>query len=119
MKQMINLGFAERRKAADEAKKRLLEKLAPALKTDTPEALARRAEKAATAAARDERRAERDRIKQETAAREKAEAEARAEAEATATALARETDAERLALLEVERKAERDRRYAARKGRKK
>jgi hypothetical protein len=119
MKQMINLGFAERRKAASDAKKRLLEKVAPALKPDTPEALAKRAERAVAAEARDKRRAERELLKKETEAREKAEAEARAAAELAATALAKQEEAERLALAEAESKAERDRRYAARKNRKK
>lgn len=106
MKQTIDPGFAERRKAANEAKKRLLEKVAPALRPDTPEAVARRAEKVATAAAREQRRIERDRLKVEAAEREKAAAAERAEAEAAA-----------IAAQEAERKAERDRRYAARKAR--
>jgi hypothetical protein len=118
MKQKIDLGFAERRSAAGEAKRRLLEKVAPALKPDTPEALARRAERAAAAEARENRAAERLRLKQETAAREKAEAESRAAAEALAAAAATEDEADRLARLAADSKAERDRRYAARKERK-
>jgi Family of unknown function (DUF6481) len=117
MKRSIDLGFAERRKAADEAKKKLLAKVAPALKTDTPEALAKRAEKAALAAERDVRRAERERVKRETAEREKIEAEARAKAEAEAAALAKIAEAEQEVREAAERKAERDKRYAARKAR--
>jgi hypothetical protein len=117
MKRSVDADFAERRKAADDAKKRLLEKVAPALKPDTPEALAKRAEKVAAAEARERRREERDRLRRETAEREAAEAVARAEAEAKALALAKGAEAERLAVDELERKSERDRRYAARKAR--
>jgi len=118
MKQTIDMGFAERRKAASDAKTRLLEKVAHALKPDTPEALARRAEKVAAAEARDKRRAERDRLKQEAAERERNEAMTRAEAISAAAALAKETEAKRLVVDEAQSKAERDRRYAARKARK-
>jgi Family of unknown function (DUF6481) len=118
MKQSIDLDFAERRKAANEAKKRTLAKVAPALSPDTPEALAKRAERVAAAEARERRREERDRLKREAAEREKAEAARRVEAEAAALALEKGTAAERLAIDEAERKAERDRRYAARKARK-
>jgi uncharacterized protein DUF6481 len=118
MKQTIDLGFAERRKAASEAKKRLLEKVAPGLNQDTPEASARRAERAVAGAARDVRRTERDRLKQETAAREKADAQSRAEAEKSAAASATAAEAERQAQADAEAKAERDRRYAARQARK-
>ena len=100
-------GFADRRKAAEEAKKLLLKKFESAPKPDDPEMIAKRAEREALAAAREARRIEREQEKQEQAIREKAEAEARAEAEATAKAAA-----------EAEAKAERDRRYAARKARK-
>jgi len=100
-------GFADRRKAAEEAKKLLLKKFESAPKPDDPEMIAKRAEREALAAARETRRIEREREKQEQAAREKIEAAARAEAEAAAKA-AREAEA----------KAERDRRYAARKARK-
>lgn len=100
-------GFADRRKAAEEAKKLLLKKFESAPKPDDPEMIAKRAEREALAAAREARRIEREQEKQEQAIREKAEAEARAEAEATAKAEA-----------EAEAKAERDRRYAARKARK-
>jgi hypothetical protein len=118
MKQTIDVGFAARRKAASDAKKRVLEKVAPALKQDAPEALARRAEQVAIAAAREQRRAEREKLKLEAAEREKADAAARAELEASATAAASGAEAERLAAEAIERKAERDRRYAARKARK-
>jgi glycine/D-amino acid oxidase-like deaminating enzyme len=118
MKRSIELDFAERRKAANDAKKRLLEKLAPALEPNAPDALVRRAEKVAAAEARDRRREERDRLKREAAEREKAEAVTRAEAEAATLILAKGAEAERLAAEELERKSERDRRYAARKARK-
>jgi len=118
MKQSIDLDFAERRKAANDAKKRLLEKVGFALKPDTPEALVRRAEKVAAAEARDRRREERDRLRREAAERDRAEAVTRAEAEAAALTLAKGAEAERLVADESERKSERDRRYAARKARK-
>jgi len=100
-------GFADRRKAAEEAKKLLLKKFESAPKPDDPEMIAKRAEREALAAAREARRIEREQEKQEQAIRQKAEAEARAEAEAAAKAAK-----------EAEAKAERDRRYAARKARK-
>jgi uncharacterized protein DUF6481 len=116
MKGTIDLGFAERRQRATDAKRRLLEKLAPRLQ-DTPEASAKREARAVTGAARDERRAERDRLKQERADREKADAQAKAEAELSAASLAREAELNRQAQTEAAGKAERDRRYAARQAR--
>ena len=118
MKQPFDVDFAARRKAAQDAKNRVLEKVAPALKPDTPEALARRAERVAAAEARDRKREERDRLKRETAEREKADAAKLTEAEATALTSAKGAEAERLAIDEAARKMERDRRYAARKARK-
>ena len=63
--------FAERLKTAAAAKKQLLEKLKSAPKPDDPEVMARRAEKAAAAAAKAADRAERERLKQEAAARQR------------------------------------------------
>ena len=118
MKQPIDMGFAERRKASTEAKLKLLKKLEPAIKADTPEAQAKRAERAALGAAREDRRAERERERREKAEREKVEAAARAEAEAAEKAAAEAAEADRLIALQAAQKAERDRRYAARKQRK-
>ncbi|MFA1626871.1 DUF6481 family protein [Rhizobium mongolense] len=116
--------FANRRKAANEAKQHLLDKLKAAPKADDPEMVARRAERRATAEARELRRAERVKSKQEEAERNLAAAAALADAanaEARAKAEERETqERERIARVisdEADRKAERDRRYAARKAR--
>ncbi|MBD8554249.1 hypothetical protein IFT84_06880 [Rhizobium sp. CFBP 8762] len=117
-------GFADRRKASDEAKKKLLSKFAAAPKADDPALAAKLAERQAIADAREARRAERERQKAEEHARQLAEAAAltaAAEAEAKAAAEAHENEAkDRIARViadEAERKAERDRRYAARKAR--
>jgi hypothetical protein len=117
-------GFAERRKAAAEAKKLLLKKFETAPKADDPEMVAKRLEREAIAAARELRRAEREQLKQEARERQLAEAAAQTEAATAAErqeAEAREAAAkDRIARViadEAERKAERDRRYAARKAR--
>lgn len=112
--------FADRRKAAAEAKQLLLKKFEKAPKPTDPEVQAKRAEREAIAAARAARQAERERVKQEERDRQLAEAAAVAEAaEAAAKALQAESS-NRIARViadEAERKAERDRRYAARKAR--
>lgn len=123
--------FHERRNAANEAKKALLERFKARPADDDPEVLARKAERQAILEARAIREAEKARLKQEKLAREAAEkaareaaaAEARriAEEAAAAEAKAREAEEnERIARLladEAERKAKRDARYAARKAR--
>jgi len=118
MRSLKEADFAERRKSADAAKKQLLEKLKSAPKPDDPEVVARRAEKAAQAAAREAQRAERRLAKQAELERQKAEEAARVEAEAARAKAEAEAEAERAVALLAEQKAERDRRYAARKGRK-
>ncbi|PZM10736.1 DUF6481 family protein [Rhizobium tubonense] len=124
MRHVNDNGFAERRKAAAEAKKLLLKKFETAPKADDPEMVAKRAEREAISAARELRRAERERLKQEANERQLAEAAALTEAATAAEradAEARESAAkDRIARViadEAERKAERDRRYAARKAR--
>ncbi|RUU06063.1 hypothetical protein EOD23_14510 [Mesorhizobium sp. USDA-HM6] len=121
----------ERRNAANEAKKALLERFKAKPAADDPAVLARQAERKAILAARAIREAEKARLKQEKLAREaaeKAEREAAAEAAriaaeeaAAAEAKIREAEEnERIARLladEAERKAKRDARYAARKAR--
>lgn len=108
----------ERRAAAAEARKLLLKKFDSAPKADDPEVVAKRLEREAIAAAREARKAERDRLAEEERLRKLAEAEAIAQA-AAAEADARAAEANnriaRVVLDEAERKAERDRRYAARK----
>ena len=58
MRHVNDNGFAERRKAAAEAKKLLLKKFETAPKADDPEMVAKRAEREAISAARELRRAE-------------------------------------------------------------
>jgi hypothetical protein len=117
MKNLRETDFAERRKAAAEAKKQLLDKLSPSIKADSPELQAKLAEKAAIAAAREARRIERERAKKEEAERKLAEETARAAAEAAERETREREEAERAIAEAAERKAERDRRYAARKNR--
>ena len=121
----------ERRNAANEAKKALLERFKARPAADDPQVLARQAERKAILEARARREAEKQRLRQEKlareaaerAAREAAEEAARREAEAKAAEEARLRDAEeneriaRLLADEAERKAKRDARYAARKAR--
>ncbi|BCG91810.1 hypothetical protein MesoLj131a_06740 [Mesorhizobium sp. 131-2-1] len=121
----------ERRNAANEAKRALLERFKSKPAADDPAVLARQAERKAILEARAIREAEKAKLKQEKLAREaaeKAEREAAAEAariaaEEAAAAEAKIRDAEenerisRLLADEAERKAKRDARYAARKAR--
>ena len=121
----------ERRNAANEAKKALLERFKAKPAADDPVVLARQAERKAILEARAIRDAEKARLKQEKLAREAAEKAEReaiaeaarlaAEAAAAEEARRREADeAERIALEladEAARKAKRDARYAARKAR--
>lgn len=125
MKRRDDSSFADRRKTADSAKKALLEKFSAAPKADDPAVQERLAARQAVAEAREARRAERDALK--IAERERLAAEAEAAA-AEAGRLEREEAEAREAKLnesiarvmadEAARKAERDRRYAARKARK-
>lgn len=114
----------DRRKGATDAKAALLEKFRAA--QNDPDREAKQAERVAVAAAREERRTERERLKAEEQERLKLEeAERIAAQEAAARAEADEREAaekSRIAQLveyEAARKAERDRRYAARKARQK
>jgi hypothetical protein len=110
--------LAERRAAAAEAKKLLLKKFDSAPKPSDPEMLAKRAEREAIAAAREARRAEKERLAQEKLARKQAEVEALAQAaleQAEAAKVEANRHVARVVADEAERKAERDRRYAARK----
>ncbi|MEI5680003.1 hypothetical protein G6N74_29030 [Mesorhizobium sp. CGMCC 1.15528] len=123
--------FSERRNAANEARKALLNRFKARPAEDDPEVLARKAERQAILEAREKRNAEKEKLKQERLAREaieKAEREAAAEAariaaEEAAAAEAKIREAEetdritRVLADEAERKAKRDARYAARKAR--
>src|ERR1700760_902234 len=98
--------FADRQKAALEARKAILNKFRAQPGPDDPAVKARQAEREALAATRAEAKAAR---REEEAAAEAAAKLAREKEEAAA----------REAALEAERKAARDARYAARKKRKK
>lgn len=121
----------ERRNAANEAKKALLERFKAKPADDDPAVQARKAERQAILEARAIREAEKARLRQERLereARERAEREAAAEAARLAAEQAAAEEAkrkeadenERIARLladEAARKAKRDARYAARKQR--
>ena len=107
------VSFADRQKAAQQAKKDLLNKFRAQPGPDDPEVAKRRAEREAIAANRERAKQERDAAKAEEKRRE----EEAAAAEAARIAREREEEAQRLAALEAEQKAKRDARYAARKDR--
>src|ERR1700731_3775666 len=106
--------FADRQKAAQEARQNILNKFRSQPGVDDPAVAQRRAEREALAAERAKAKLAREAAKAEQHRREQ---EAAAEA---AARLVREKEeaAAREAALEVERKAARDARYAARKKRK-
>jgi hypothetical protein len=104
--------FADRQKAAQQARQNILNKFKAQPSPDDPEVKQRQAEREAQAAARAKAKEAREAAKAEQKARE---AEAAAEA-AAQLARDKEEEAARLAALEAEQKAKRDARYAARKG---
>lgn len=115
---------ADRRAASASAKAALLNAFRVARVSADPAKIARRAERAAIAAARNERRVERERVKLEERNHmetEAAERQAALEASAAAETKARETAEKarigRVIADEAARKTERDRRYANRKAR--
>lgn len=123
--------FNERRNAAGDARKALLDKFKTRPTADDPKVLAKQAERKAVLEARAIREAEKERLKQERLAREAKERAEREAAEAEARRIAEEAaheeatrreseENERIARVladEAERKAKRDARYAARKAR--
>ena len=104
---------SDRAKASAEAKQAILAKFRAAPKADDPELQQRLAERKTIAEARDARLAERKAAKEAEEARLRAEKLA---AEVAEAARLKEEAAQRRAL-EVEQKAARDARYAARKAR--
>lgn len=102
--------FVERQQSAAKAKKAMLEKFKAAPKMDDPELVAKRLEKAALAEAKAER--------QRAARAEKAELARLAKEAAAQEAADKAAASKPKERTEAERKAERDRRYAARKARK-
>ncbi|OWO92302.1 MULTISPECIES: DUF6481 family protein [Rhizobium] len=120
MKHQSDNSFSERRKSAESARRQLIAKFESAPKPTDPVMQERLAAREAVASARTARRAERDAMKavendrllrEAAALAEVAEAHHRAEAEA------RQLEANNRVTDEAARKAERDRRYAARKAR--
>jgi Family of unknown function (DUF6481) len=107
--------FADRQKAAREARQNLLNKFRTQPGPDDPEVIKRRAEREAIAVKREQARQAREAALAEQKLRE----EEAAAAEAARIAREKEETAARLAALEVEQKAKRDARYAARKGKRK
>src|SRR5262245_54865516 len=104
-------GFADRQKAALQARQNILNKFRAQPGADDPEVKRRQAEREAIAEARAKAKEAKEAAKAEQA---RLEAEAAA-AEAARIAREKEEEAERLAALEAEQKAKRDARYAARK----
>ena len=107
--------FADRQKAAQDARKDILNKFRAQPGPDDPAVKQRQAEREAQAAQRAKAKEVRD---AEKAERKRLEAEAAAQ-EAVRLAREKEEAAAREVELEAERKAARDARYAARKKRKK
>ena len=121
MKNMNRNDLADRRKAADDAKQKLLDRFKTAPKADDPKMLAIRAERKAITEAREKRRIER--VEQQRLVAIEAEKQAILDAEKAAAEIKALEEQKRieadLAVAEAaERKAERDRRYAARRARK-
>jgi hypothetical protein len=107
--------YADRQKAAQQARQEILNKFRTKPGPDDPAMMQRRAEREAQAAARAKAREAREAAKAEE---KRLEAEAAAAA-AAELARAKEEETVRELALEAERKAARDARYAARKKRKK
>jgi hypothetical protein len=105
--------FNDRAKASAEAKQAILAKFRTAPKADDPELQKRLAERKAIAEAREARTAERKAAKEAEEARIRAEKLAAEAAEAQRL----KEEAARRRQLEIEQKAARDARYAARKAR--
>jgi hypothetical protein len=108
-------GFADRQKAAQQAKQAILEKFRAQPGPDDPAVKQRQAEREAQASARAQAKEAREAEK----AAKKAEDERLAAEAAAQLAREKEEAAAREAALEAERKAARDARYAARKKKRK
>lgn len=120
MKNARNDELSDRRAAAAGAKAALLNAYRSARTTAEPTTMAKRAERMAIAAAREERRLERERVKiaeSERLVTEEAEKLEAVAAEAEARDMREKSLIARVIVDEAARKAERDRRYASRKAR--
>ena len=112
--------FKDRREAAADAKKALVERFKARPPADDPAVLARAAERRAIQEARELRQADRARLRAEEEAAKAREDEARKAAEEQAALEAAAKAAEQAArdeAIRAERKAARDAKYAARKAR--
>lgn len=117
MKRPKEMDFVERRSAAAAAKKQLVEKMQQAPKPDDPALVASRAEKTRIKEVNALQRAERAKLKHEADVRQKAEDHARTTQAAAMAQAELEAAAERATTDAADQKAERDRRYAARRNR--
>ena len=106
-------GFADRQKAAAQAKQDLLNKFRAQPGHDDPDVAKRRAERETIATNREKAKVAREAEKAKAKRRQE---EAKA-VEAVRLAREKEEEAERQAAMEAEQKAKRDARYAARKDR--
>ena len=106
-------GFADRQKAAQLARQEILNKFRTRPGPEDPAIKARAEERAATA----ERRAKAKEAREAEKAEQKLREQEAAAAEAARIAKEQEEETERLAALELDQKAKRDARYAARKQR--
>jgi hypothetical protein len=118
MTTLKEMDFVERRNTAAAAKKQLVERMQQAPKHNDPAVIAKRAERADAKATNARQRTERDRLKREAEIQQKSQDDARAIELANAAKAEAEGAAKRSATEKAEQKAERDRRYAARKTRK-
>ncbi|MGY6567918.1 MAG: DUF6481 family protein [Salinarimonas sp.] len=113
MKNIRDNDLTDRRRAAADAKAALLQNYRAAKEAAEPTRLARQEERKAIAVAREERRAEKERLKRD----EQMQIEAAAAAEAAVHAKAEKDRISRVIEDEAARKAARDQRYANRKAR--
>lgn len=119
--------LSDRRSAAADAKAALLQSYRATMAAGEPTRLARQEERRAISVAREERQAERDRLKREEREREQRRIEAEAAERQAAVDAAAQAERERRERVdgliarvvkdEAARKAERDQRYANRKAR--
>ncbi|MHB2263986.1 DUF6481 family protein [Aliihoeflea sp. PC F10.4] len=126
MSNVKNTSFQDRRAASDAAKSALVAKFKARPAADSPEMLAKQAERATIAAERLRRKEERDQAKREEAERVEQQrlAEAAAAEEAAGAARRAKEEADNALIkqmldYEAEMKSKRDARYAARKARSK
>ncbi len=118
MKTYTKTTLSERLSTAANAKKALLDKFRARPAADDPDVVARGEARKAISESRETRAAEREAARAEEQAREAAERAGREVAAQEQQAREAAETAEREAALEIERKAQRDARYAARKARK-